>query len=93
MNTEELLVQVKDCATFFYQNSEQEAYRLLNNLLPHINQTLQAIALSTSEYEEAVVMILRSFLEAYQEKDNLALADILEYEIVSVLEMESSGRV
>lgn len=92
MNRDELLVQVKNCAAFFYQNEEQEAYLILNNLLPHINEMLQTIAMSSVEYQNAVVMILRNLLEAYQVKDHLALADILEYEIANII-MLGEGNV
>lgn len=87
MNQNELLAQVNDCATFFYQNKEQEAYQLLNQLLPQINQILQLAAAEMSNYQETIIFILKSFLDAYQLKDNLALADILKYEIINVIEL------
>lgn len=85
MNTDELLVQMKDCATFFYQNKGQEAYGKLNELLPQINQELQTVTKFSIELERIVVLILNQFLEAYQRRDNLALADLLAYEIPTIM--------
>jgi len=81
MNVEQLMIQTGNCATFFYQNREQEAYELLGKLLPNINQLLQNMMQTSTEYESLILTILKQFLEAYQQKDGLALADILQYEI------------
>lgn len=85
MNTEELMEQMKDCAIFLYQNNEQEAYGKLNEILPLMNQMLQLVMQASIELERIVVMVLNQFLDAYQQKDNLALADLLNYEIPAIL--------
>ena len=85
MNTEKLMEQMRDCAFFLYQNSEQEAYGKLNEILPQMNQMLQSVMQTSIELERIVVMVLNQFLDAYQQRDNLALADLLNYEIPAVL--------
>lgn len=85
MNTEELMVQMKECAIFLYQNREQEAYGRLNEMLPLLNQTLQSAIQFSAEMERIVVLVLNQFLEAYQRRDNLALADLLDYEIPAII--------
>lgn len=85
MNTEELMVQMKDCAVFLYQNREQEAYTKLNEILPQINQTLQSVMQFSAEMEQIVLLVLNQFLEAYQRRDNLALADLLGYEMPAII--------
>lgn len=81
MNMETLVEQMKTCAAFFYQNREQDAYELLNQLLPAINQTLQDIIAESKEREKSVILVLSLFLDAFKSGDNLALADLLEYDI------------
>lgn len=87
MEMETFVEQIKTCAIFFYQNKEQEAYALLNQLLPFINQVLQEKLSHPCGKENKVVSVFTQFIEAYQQMDNLALADLLEYEISNIVEM------
>ena len=85
MVTNELAIKVKECAVLFYQNREKEAYQYLNRILPDINQVLQNLLQISAEYEVVVATIMRQFLDAFQQKDQIALADLLEYAISEVM--------
>ncbi len=80
MENQQLKQQLKECAKLLYQNCEQEAYAMLNELLTPLNNMLQQMAM---DGENGVVEVMKEFISAYQLKDNLALADILYYSIAN----------
>lgn len=71
----------------FYQNREQEAYQTMNEILPEMNRVLQSMARLSEDKEEAVAFVLKEFVEAFQRKDALGLADLLGYAIPDVMAM------
>ena len=78
---------LQSCAELLYRNFEQEAYEAINKILPNINDMLQTfakIALEQPEGEEDakyVLQVMQEFLNSYQRRDNLALADLLYYNL------------
>lgn len=99
MEKRNLTQLIKNCGDLFYQNREQEAYQTINRLLADVNQTLQnmvvkAEVLSGEEGEELgqyIFQVMEEFLDAYQVKDNLALADLLYYNISELIEMSQEA--
>lgn len=90
MEKENLARQIIACAELFYQNREQEAYDNINHLLPQINQMMQEVVVylqNTAGSEEDVgymLQVMRELVDAFQVKDNLALADLLYYNISEI---------
>lgn len=76
---------IKSCGDLFYQNREQEAYQMLQTLLAPVNQILQNMVTSGIREQEALE-IMKDFLDAFQRKDQLALADILHFRIPEMIE-------
>lgn len=89
MKQKDLTHQVKECAVLFYRNQEQEAYDRLNSMLGEINQIFQRLAADAladaGEEEQGLrqyrLQLMEELVTAYQRKDNLALADLLYYNI------------
>lgn len=90
-----LTQQVKECAVLFYQNREQEAYNQLNAMFQELNQRFQGIVAATTnaageeerELNQYIIQLMEEFVNAYQAKDNLALADLLYYNISEMTAM------
>lgn len=85
MEMETLIPQMKECATALYQNREQDAYEKINNILPQMNQILQELMSTSEEIEKIILSILSEFVEDFQIKDNLGLADLLGYTIPGII--------
>lgn len=81
MNMSELMEQMRTCAIFFYQNREEEAYNLFGQLLPYINAYMQT-CVNGEETAAEIITQMQVLIEAYQRKDQLALADWLYIETV-----------
>ncbi len=89
MTTE--LQRWKECTELLYQNREQEAYEKLGEILPQINEYLQAKVQMVSQEETKLVLDqMQDFVEAYQCKDQLALADWL---FVETLDMQDASNL
>ena len=80
-----LINKMRECAIALYQNSEQEAYTKINAIVPEINKVLQGQMGKSTEIDNYVLALLSEFVTAYQLKDNLALADLLYYNIPVLL--------
>lgn len=90
---EDIRVEAQKLSRLFYQNREEQAYAGLSALIPAINQSWQHEIASCPQVGDGaagkaglarqgeVLAMMRGFLEAYQAKDQLALADMLCYEI------------
>ena len=90
MTMQEITQYVKTCGELLYQNREQEAYQLLQKLIGLLNQVFQHLVMNLqTENREYVLAIVGEFLTAYQLNDNLALADLLYYDIPEILNIES----
>ena len=90
MTMQEITQYVKTCGELLYQNREQEAYQLLQKLIGLLNQVFQQLVMNLqTENREYVLAIVGEFLTAYQLNDNLALADLLYYDIPEILNIES----
>lgn len=81
----DLIKNMKQCAEMLYQNREQEAYQMIHRILPEMNQMLQKRMLSSNEMGEMVLSALNEFVEDFQKKDNLGLADLLGYTIPGMI--------
>lgn len=86
MKTQKVIEQAKLCSELLYQNREQEAYKLLQQILPDLNELFQLLAGKNSENEQKLILsMINEFLTAYQLNDNLALADLLGCQLVEVM--------
>lgn len=85
MEVGNLVLEMKDCAIALYQNREQEAYQKINRLLPEMNQVLHKLVGRSEELEKIIVFVLTEFLEDFEKKDNLGLADLLGYTIPGMI--------
>ena len=84
----DFMQEIKISAQLLYQNREQEAYEKINNLLGNLNQMLQLLVTEASEeIKPAVLAVMNEFVDAYQHKDNLALADLFFYVIPELVQM------
>jgi len=82
MNIRELMGQMKNCAIFFYQNKEEEAYQKFTEILPQINAYLQSKIEADKNAAPMVLNQMQSLITAYQKRDQLALADWLYIESI-----------
>lgn len=90
MAMQEIAQYVKTCGELLYQNREQEAYQLLQKLVTILNQIFQQMAMKLQgDDREYVLAVVEEFLAAYQLNDNLALADLLYYNISEILSIEN----
>lgn len=85
MEMETLIPQMKDCAMALYQNREQDAYEKINKILPEMNRILQELMSTSEEIEKIILSILSEFVEDFQIRDNLGLADLLGYTIPGII--------
>lgn len=83
---QELIRKMRESAGALYQNDEQNAYQKINEIVPEINQALQAQMGRSEEINQYVLALMTEFVTAYQLKDNLALADLLYYNIPVLME-------
>lgn len=87
---------LQSCAALLYQNQEQEAYQMINKRIPEINDMLQTfvkLAMEQPEGEEITsfaLQTMKEFLEMYQRKDNLGLADLTYYQLVEIADILES---
>lgn len=93
MEEQSLKVKMKACADLLFQNREQEAYAQMNTLIPELNQELQHIAANSgNETVDIVSAIVGQFMTAYQLNDNLALADLLKYDMPQIFVISEKNR-
>ena len=87
------------CAELLYKNFEQEAYEAIKKILPSINDMLQTfarIALEQPGGEENakyVLQVMQEFLNAYQRRDNLALADLMYYNLIEIADVMTEQEI
>ena len=79
MEKENLMVQMKSCAIFLYQNREREAYEKLGALFPLLNELLQNQ--DPMNIEDELMRAVARLIDAYQKKDHLLMADLL-YDVI-----------
>lgn len=89
----ELLIEIPKISRMLYQNKQREAYDTFNENIQKLEQvmltfieaipTLREIGIDIPE--EVIITQLKNMTEGYQLKDNILLADTLEYEIMDSL--------
>lgn len=93
MEEQNLKVRMRACADLLFQNREQEAYAQMSTLIPELNRELQQIAANSGkETVDVVSAIVGQFMTAYQLNDNLALADLLNYDMPQIFVVSDESR-
>lgn len=85
MNEKELLKETEEISRMLYQNKEQEAYQKINQVLPEMNRILQGFMGISDEMEKIILSVLTEFVEDFQIRDNLGLADLFGYTVPGII--------
>lgn len=80
---EELLMQISEVATAFYQNRNADAMKKM----PMLAKMMTAVLDTADERaKEKGCIVLKSLLEAYEQKEYVMVADILSYEVIDLID-------
>ncbi len=86
----QVINEINDVTELLYQQKTKEGYLLLNGTLGKIMNIIDSIYQLRSEQnilfdDNRLINNLKTAMEAMENKDNIMLADILNYEIVEQL--------
>ncbi len=89
----EIILMIEKTSSLFYQNKMNEGYFELEKLITYISDTMNELFQThiINADEKNILNILKSAMDAMEQKDTLLLADILEYELKEIyLEIEAN---
>ena len=94
-HVDNIIKQIPEVTVLLKQNKETEGYQAFNRLVPDINNAMTEFIelipkLQTAGIDipqDVILMQISNMAEGYEYRDNVLLADTLDYEILDTLQL------